>query len=211
MSIDAAIEADQEARAELAARFERDVLPLLDRLFGAAVRLTGNRQDAEDLVQESMLRAYSGFHTFRPGTNLTAWLYRIMHNTWIGQYRKRRRRPAEVSMEGVTDQHLAVEALRSRYSLQSAEVLVLEALPDEEIKSALMALREQYRITVYYADVQGMSCKEIAAITDASMGTVMSRLHRARVQLRISLRDVAHRRRPLTEHPPHLPVERNQP
>ena len=197
--MEAADPVGQESISERAARFERDVLPLLDRLFGAAVRLTSNRQDAEDLVQETMLSAYAAFHTFRPGSNLLAWLYRILQNKWIGQYRKRQRRPAEVSIGSVTDHHLALEALRSRSSLQSAEVLALEAMPDDEIKSALMALREQYRIAIYYADVEGMSGKEIAAIMNTSLATVMSRLHRGRVQLRAALRDVAQRRYRTTE------------
>lgn len=175
---------------DLSARFEREVVPLVDRLYGVALRLAANPQDAEDLVQETVLRAYTGFHTFREGSNLMAWLYRILHNTWINLYRKRQRRPAEVSMEGVTDH----EVLRFRHALRSAEVAALEALPDNEIKDALMELREQYRIVVYYADVEGLSYKQIAQITDTALGTVMSRLHRGRRQLRASLRHVAEQR-----------------
>lgn len=179
-----------EPGTDLSARFEREVVPLVDRLYGAALRLAANPQDAEDLVQETVLRAYTGFHTFREGSNLTAWLYRILHNTWINLYRKRQRRPAEVSMEGVTDH----EVLRFRHALRSAEVTALEALPDNEIRDALMELREQYRVVVYYADVEGLSYKQIAEITGVALGTVMSRLHRGRRQLRTSLRHVAEQR-----------------
>ncbi|MHC9296069.1 sigma-70 family RNA polymerase sigma factor [Mycobacterium sp. LTG2003] len=182
---------------ELAARFERDVLPLSDRMYGAAVRLAGNRQDAEDLLQETMLRAYSGFHTFRPGTNTSAWLYRILHNTWINQYRARQRRPPEVSIERLD----GCESLPPGGSLRSAEVAALDSLPDDDFKAALDALREQYRIAVYYADVEGRSHKEIAFLTGTAVGTVMSRVHRGRKQLRSSLREVACRRRLVLEHP----------
>src|SRR5262245_51699809 len=118
---------------ELDARFVRDAVPLLDRLYTGALRLTHNKQDAEDLVQETMLRAYSGFHTFREGTNLKAWLYRVMHNTWINQYRKKLHRPTEVSVEDITDQIFAADVLGAPSRLRSAEVAVLESLPDHEI------------------------------------------------------------------------------
>ncbi|AKS34183.1 sigma-70 family RNA polymerase sigma factor [Mycolicibacterium goodii] len=190
MICDAAAAPKDGPGTELSARFERDVVPLVDRLYGAALRLTADPQDAEDLVQETVLRAYLGFHTFREGSNLMAWLYRILHNTWINLYRKRRRRPMEVSMEGVTDH----EVLRFRHALRSAEVAALEALPDNEIREALMDLREQNRIVVYYADVEGLSYKQIAEITGTALGTVMSRLHRGRRQLRTALRHVAEQR-----------------
>lgn len=180
----------EDSATELATRFEHEVLPLLGRLYGAAIRLTGNRHDAEDLVQETMLRAYSGFHTFSPGTNSSAWLYRIMHNTWINQHRARQRRPAEVPIDRIA----AREAVHAGDSLQSAELMALESVPDEDVRAALMALREQFRIAVYYADVAGLSYKEIATITGTAVGTVMSRLHRGRTQLRSSLREAACRR-----------------
>ena len=190
MTCRAATAPERGPDTDLSARFERDVVPMVDRLYGAALRLAANPQDAEDLVQETILRAYTGFHTFREGSNLTAWLYRILHNTWINLYRKRQRRPTEVPMEGVTDG----EVLRFRHALRSAEVDALEALPDTEIKEALADLREQYRIVVYYADVEGLSYKQIAEITGTALGTVMSRLHRGRRQLRTSLRHVAEQR-----------------
>lgn len=142
-----------------------------------------------------MLRAYAGFHTFREGTNLNAWLFRILHNTWITQYRRRQSRVAEVPVEYITDQQMAADVLLSSTSLRSAEVDALEALPDDEVKAALMALREELRIAVYYADVEGFSYKEIADITNVSVGTVMSRLHRGRRRLRAQLRVVALRHR----------------
>jgi RNA polymerase sigma-70 factor, ECF subfamily len=179
---------------ELDARFERDAIPLTDRLFAGALCLTRNQQDAEDLVQETMLRAYAGFHSFREGTNLKAWLGRIMQNTWINQYRKKQSRLAEVSVDKITDQHASADGLLASNRLRSAEVDALEALPDDEIRAALMTLREEIRVAIYYADVEGFSYKEIASITNSSVGTVMSRLHRGRQRLRVALRMVASQR-----------------
>jgi RNA polymerase sigma-70 factor, ECF subfamily len=176
---------------ELAARFRHDAIPLLDQIFSGAMRLTNNRQDAEDLLQETMLSAFTGFHTFHEGTNLKAWLYRILHNTWINQYRKRQRRPNEVSVGHMADQQLVGEVLHPTPSLRSAELAVLESLPDKEIVDALMTLRDELRIAIYLAHVEGFSYKEIACITDTSVGTVMSRLHRGRQRLRTALRQVA--------------------
>jgi RNA polymerase sigma-70 factor, ECF subfamily len=172
---------------EPAARFERDVTPLLDRLYARAVRLTRNKQDAEDLVQETMSRAYAGFHSFRDGTNHAAWLFRILHNTWISEHRKKERRPVEVSVDRLTDQELAANAIRTNNAMRSAENVALESLPDMEIKNALLALREASRMAVYYADVEGFSNKEIANIMNTPVATVMSRLHRGRRQLRSAL------------------------
>ena len=123
----------QEAGDELAARFQSDAIPLMDQLFGGALRLTRDRDDAEDLVQETMLRAYAGFRTFRTGTNLKAWLYRILDNTWINNYRKQQRRPVEVSVDYITDRRLADYAERAPTGSHSAEIEALESLPDMEI------------------------------------------------------------------------------
>ena len=172
-------------------RFERDAIPLLDQLYGGALRMTRNRADAEDLVQETMIRAYAGFGTFRDGSNIKAWLYRILTNTYIGIYRKKQRRPLECPTDEITDWQLASDAGHSSVGLRSAEVEALEALPDSEIKAALWALPEEFRMTVYYADVEGFAYKEIGEIMNAPIGTVMSRLHRARRQLRELLADVA--------------------
>jgi len=170
-------------------RFERDVLPLSHQIFSAAMRLTRNTQDAEDLAQEVMLRAYAGFGSFRDGTNPRAWLYRILHNTWITQHRKRRCRPDEISVERIPDPQWAAAIVRSSNCARSAEDSALERMTDQGLRTALATLRDDVRTTVYYADVLEFSCKEIATITNCPIGTVMSRLHRGRKRLRESLVD----------------------
>lgn len=192
--------AHAESDAELAERFERDAMPLLDQLYGAALRMTRNPSDAEDLVQDAYMKAFQGFRSYKPGTNLKAWLYRILTNAYINNYRKAQRRPSEYATDDITDSQIAETASHQAVGLRSAEVEALAKLPDDEISQALMDLKEDYRMVVYYADVEGMPYKEIAEIMDTPIGTVMSRLHRGRKQLRDALHHVAEERGFLREH-----------
>ncbi|ORM25118.1 RNA polymerase subunit sigma [Williamsia sp. 1135] len=187
-------EATAETPEEQFARFERDALPLLDQMYGAALRMTRNPADAEDLVQETYVKAFTAFKSFKAGTNLKAWLYRILTNTYINGYRKRQRQPAQYPTDEITDWQLAATAEHTSTGLRSAEIEALDALPDDDIKAALQELPEDFRMAVYYADVEGLPYKEIAQIMDTPIGTVMSRLHRGRKQLRELLGDVARER-----------------
>ena len=167
-------------------RFERDVLPLLPNLYSAALRLTRNPSDAEDLVQEAYLRAFRGFSGFEEGTNLRAWMYRILTNTFINTYRKKQREPVMVQEDDLEDWYL-YDKLGETGVEPSAEAEVLRRMPDEDVQRALEDLPEGFRLAVLLADVEGFAYKEIAEILDIPIGTVMSRLHRGRRALEKAL------------------------
>lgn len=183
------VKAETDAQRRL--RFERDAMQYVDQLYSAALRMTRNPQDAEDLVQEAYTKAYSAFHQYKPGTNLKAWLYRILTNTYINIYRKRQRQPQQANTEQVEDWQMAQAAEHTSTGLRSAEAEALDHLPDSDIKDALQQIPEEFRLAVYFSDVEGFAYKEIAQILDIPIGTVMSRLHRGRKLLRGLLTDYA--------------------
>ncbi|WP_231997466.1 sigma-70 family RNA polymerase sigma factor [Mycobacterium sp. 1245111.1] len=170
----------------LAERFTTEAEPLIDVLSRRARRLTRCDADAEDLLQDSLLDAYAGFHTFQEGTNLKAWLFRILYNRWVSTYRCKQRRPIEVCVEDITEWELPLGGPRAA-GLRSAEIEALEALPDNRIQAAMRDLPEGFPAVVYYADVQGYTYAETAAILNIPVGTAMSRASRARQRLRVAL------------------------
>ncbi|HAM23141.1 MAG TPA: RNA polymerase subunit sigma-24 [Actinobacteria bacterium] len=188
------VDVESETPEERLERFEREALPLLDGLYAAALRLTRNPDDASDLVQETVERAYKAFHQYKPGTNLKAWMYRIQTNNYINGYRKKQREPLQSSADDVEDWQMAQAESHSSTGLRSAEAEALDQLPDGDIKAAMASIPEDFRLAVYYADVEGFAYKEIADIMGTPVGTVMSRLHRGRRLLRDQLTEYARER-----------------
>jgi RNA polymerase sigma-70 factor (ECF subfamily) len=182
---------ETETDAERAARFERDALGYLDQLYGAALRMTRNPADAEDIVQDAYAKAFASFKQFTPGTNLKAWLYRILTNTYINTYRRAQRQPQVGAGDDIEDWQLAKAASHSSAGLPSAEASALSAIPDSAVTQALDSLSPEFRQVVILADIEGFSYKQIAEIMDTPIGTVMSRLNRARSSLRAKLADYA--------------------
>jgi len=185
--VDVATESAEERRV----RFERDAMQYVDQLYSAAMRMARNPADAEDLVQEAYTKAFSAFHQYKPGTNLKAWLYRILTNTYINLYRKRQREPLQSNSDTIEDWQLARAESHTSRGLRSAEAEALDHLPDSDVKRALQAIPEEFRLAVYFADVEGFAYKEISEIMNTPIGTVMSRLHRGRKMLRDMLADYA--------------------
>ena len=183
----ATVESDEER----AARFERDALPYLDQLYGAAMRMTRNPADAEDLVQETFVKAFAAFGSYTDGTNLKAWLFRILTNTFINTYRKKQRQPIQTDTDDLDDWQMRYTHAYTTGQLRSAEAEALDRLPNDVINNALAEVPEDFRVAVYLADVEGFSYKEIAEIMGTPVGTVMSRLHRGRKLLRTLLEDYA--------------------
>lgn len=186
-TVDIATETTEERRV----RFERDAMQYVDQLYSAAMRMARNPADAEDLVQEAYTKAFSAFHQYKPGTNLKAWLYRILTNTYINLYRKRQREPLQSNADTIEDWQLARAESHTSSGLRSAEAEALDHLPDTDVKRALQAIPEEFRLAVYFADVEGFAYKEISDIMNTPIGTVMSRLHRGRKMLRDMLAEYA--------------------
>ena len=193
-TVDLDAQASRWTDGELSARFQSDVIPLREPLYRHAVRLTRNHADAEDLAQETMVKAYAGFRTFEPGGNFAAWLHRILINTYISCYRKQQRRPVQHPTADITDPRLAANTANLASGLRSAEEQALERLGDNRIRAAMEALPKPFRLAVYYVDVEGFRCREIADLMRTPVGTVLSRLHRGRFLLRRLLADVAQQR-----------------
>lgn len=194
----------QEVRVADQATFAEDAMPLMDGLYSAAMRMTRNAADAEDLVQETYLKAFNAYERFEAGTNLKAWMYRILTNSYINAYRKKQRRPDESDIDDIEDLYLyrRLGGAESAVLSRSAEDELLEMFGEDEVKLALEDLPEHYRMPILLADVEGFAYKEIAEILDVPIGTVMSRLHRGRKQLQKRLYSFAEEHRLLPDPEP---------
>jgi RNA polymerase sigma-70 factor, ECF subfamily len=188
---DGTLDVSTESVEQRRLRFERDAMQYVDQLYSAAMRMARNPSDAEDLVQEAYTKAFSAFHQYKPGTNLKAWLYRILTNTYINLYRKRQREPLQSNSDSIEDWQLARAESHTSSGLRSAEAEALDHLPDSDVKRALQDIPEEFRLAVYFADVEGFAYKEISDIMNTPIGTVMSRLHRGRRMLRDMLAEYA--------------------
>ncbi|ARJ07321.1 RNA polymerase subunit sigma [Humibacter sp. BT305] len=194
-SVDDATERSDASPRDPRELFEEQAIPFLDQLYGAALRMTRNPADAQDLVQETYVKAYAAFGQFEQGTNLKAWLYRILTNTYINTYRKKQRDPYQGSTSELEDWQLGTaESATTTTTGRSAEAEAIDHLPDSDVKAALQSIPEDFRLAVYLADVEGFSYQEIADIMKTPVGTVMSRLHRGRRLLRGLLADYARER-----------------
>ena len=182
---------NEPTESEVRALFEEQALPFLDQLYGAAMRMTKNPPDAQDLVQETFAKAYGAFGQFQQGTNLKAWLYRILTNTYINVYRKKQREPYQGTIDDLEDWQLGGAESTTASSSRSAEAEAIDHMPDSAVKDALQSIPEDFRLAVYLADVEGFAYQEIADIMKTPIGTVMSRLHRGRRLLRDLLADYA--------------------
>ncbi len=182
---------NKPTESEVRALFEEQALPFLDQLYGAAMRMTKNPPDAQDLVQETFAKAYGAFGQFQQGTNLKAWLYRILTNTYINVYRKKQREPYQGTIDDLEDWQLGGAESTTASSSRSAEAEAIDHMPDSAVKDALQSIPEDFRLAVYLADVEGFAYQEIADIMKTPIGTVMSRLHRGRRLLRDLLADYA--------------------
>ena len=191
-TVDSATMTDDDTSAELRSQFEAQAIPFMDQLYAAALRMTRNPADASDLVQETFVKAFSAFARFEQGTNLKAWLHRILTNTFINTYRKNQRAPYQGTIDELEDWQLgSAESLTQGRITRSAEAEAIDHLPDSDVKEALNSIPEDFRLAVYLADVEGFSYQEIADIMKTPVGTVMSRLHRGRRLLRERLADYA--------------------
>jgi RNA polymerase sigma-70 factor, ECF subfamily len=194
MSTEPVSENATDALVDLRGLFEEQALQYMDQLYAAAMRMTRNPADAADLVQETFVKAFQAFGQFQQGTNLKAWLYRIQTNTFINNYRKKQRNPYNQTIDDLEDWQLGNAESATSTITRSAEAEAIDHLPDSAVKDALQSIPEDFRLAVYFADVEGYSYQEVADIMKTPVGTVMSRLHRGRKMLRELLGDYARER-----------------